>query len=924
MIYNDAELIQQTLDGDQQAFGALVEKYQKQIHALAWQKIGDFHIAQEITQDVFLTAYHKLTTVKNPNRLSGWLYVIADRKCIAWHRKKKPQPESLDAMNPIELEEVYYSVHITQQREEAAHQKRRELVQKLLSKLQESERTVVNLYYIAEMTCEDIGKFLGVSPNTVRSRLHRARNRLRMDETIIEENRSSFHLPSQLTENILKKVSRIEPAAPISSKPIVPWAIAASTLAVVLLIFGFGNLQYLTRFQEPYSFDTTTKITVDIFDVPIIANLDTIPDVQTQMGSVIALDKRNNLNQQLNNASETITEAQGDVIVEDHTKWKLPKGAKARLGKAFLYDLVYSPDSKLLATSGPMGIWIYDAQTGVELNLLTGHTDGVSAVAFSPDNNLLVSGSKDNSIRVWDPHTGQHKMTFTGHEDGVRSVAFSHNGQKLVSGGGDGTIRLWDMSTGEPLLAFVGHTDGVSEVVYSPSEEMFASRGRDKMIHIWDANTGELVRTLNEHTGDIYSIAYSPDGNTLASGGEDGTLRCWDPHTGHLKIISTTTEGVKSVVFSPDGKTLVSNNYENDVIQFWDVATGKRLRTFTCPPDTTYHIAISPDGNTLLNTGTEGTIRFWDFTTTAPLRTITGYLNMLTGIKFSPNGNTLAVVSSMERLMLWNVHSGKLMKTYFPHPRRIDFITYAPDGVTLACGNAADNSVYLLNTETGEYGKVFAGDKKNNGNSFESVAFSPDGQILASADSYGVIHLWDVTTGETLKTFNWDDDCVRTLKFSPDGRMLVSTNDSEICFWDIDTGDIIKTIEYSITDSTTGYPFYGMIPGNTIAFSPDWKTFVSRGDDGIIQVWHQDVDEPLKNIVPKTKTADLAYAPDGRTVASLHTDDKIQIWSDHLNELLQTFTGHIQWVGYMEYSPDGRTLATAGYDGTVLLWDVPQ
>ena len=295
---------------------------------------------------------------------------------------------------------------------------------------------------------------------------------------------------------------------------------------------------------------------------------------------------------------------------------------------------------------------------------------------------------------------------------------------------------------------------------------------------------------------------------------------------------------------------------------------------------------------------------------------------MLTGIKFSPDGNTLAVVSSMARLMLWNVHSGKLMKIYFPHPRRIDCIAYAPDGVTLACGNAADNTVYFLNTETGEYGQVFTGDKKNNVYSFESVAFSPDGQMLASGDSYGVIHLWDVTTGETLKTFNWDDDLVRTLKFSPDGRMLVSTNDSEICFWEIDTGETIK----EISDATTGYPWRGTIPGDTVIFSPNWRTSVSvnRGEDGIIQVWHPDVDEPLKTIVPNTKAMDLAYAPDGRTVASLHTDDKIQIWSDHLNELLQTFTGHIQCVCYMEYSPDGRTLATAGYDGTVLLWDVPQ
>lgn len=194
MIYDDADLIQQTLEGDQQAFTSLVEKYQQQIHALAWQRIGDFHCAQEITQDVFLTAYHKLKTLKNPKRLPGWLYVITNRKCIAWNRKKKQQPQSLEAMDPVVLEDVYCSLHIAKQREAAVDQERRELVQKLLSKLEESERTVVHLYYIAEMPCEDISKFLGVSTNTVRSRLHRARNRLRKEELMIKENIASFQV----------------------------------------------------------------------------------------------------------------------------------------------------------------------------------------------------------------------------------------------------------------------------------------------------------------------------------------------------------------------------------------------------------------------------------------------------------------------------------------------------------------------------------------------------------------------------------------------------------------------------------------------------------------------------------------------------------------------------------------------------------
>ncbi|MCE2400047.1 sigma-70 family RNA polymerase sigma factor [Candidatus Poribacteria bacterium] len=283
MQYDDSDLIQQTLEGDQHAFAALVEKYQKQIHALAWQKIGDFHIAQEITQDAFFTAFQKLSTLTDHNRFAGWLYVIANRKCIAWHRKKSPQPQSLETTDPVELEEVYYSEYMTQQREEAANQKRRAIVQKLLSKLQESERTVVNLYYIAGMTCEDIGKFLGVSTNTVRSRLHRARNRLKKEEAMIQENLGSFQLPTQMTENIMKGISQLKPTTPSGSKPLVPLAISAASAIIVLLLIGVGA-QNLIRFQKPYSMEAISKPTVEIVETSLVLQFPTEPAVRNQVG----------------------------------------------------------------------------------------------------------------------------------------------------------------------------------------------------------------------------------------------------------------------------------------------------------------------------------------------------------------------------------------------------------------------------------------------------------------------------------------------------------------------------------------------------------------------------------------------------------------------------------------------------------------
>ena len=175
---NDVNLIRQVLDGDQGAFTALVNKYQKSVHALVWRKIGDFHIAEEITQDVFLKVYKRLSTLKRPELFPGWLYVIATRDCVSWLRKKELPTKSLDAMSTAELEEICYTQYETNRGETAAIEHRRELVKRLLQKLPESERTVVTLYYLAEMKSEEISLFLGVSSNTIRSRLRRARERL--------------------------------------------------------------------------------------------------------------------------------------------------------------------------------------------------------------------------------------------------------------------------------------------------------------------------------------------------------------------------------------------------------------------------------------------------------------------------------------------------------------------------------------------------------------------------------------------------------------------------------------------------------------------------------------------------------------------------------------------------------------------------
>ncbi len=281
---NDVALIQRTLDGDEGAFTTLVKKYQKWVHTLVWRKIGDFHIAEELTQDIFLKVYKKLSTLKPPDRFPGWLYVITTRHCITWLRKKRVSTTSLNAMPTTELEALCYARYEAARGEEASVEHQRELVKRLLQKLPESERTVVTLYYLAEMTSEEVSAFLGVSPNTIRSRLRRARARLEAQEHLLHDVSGIFQLPLTLTENIMREIANIKPASPSVSKPWLPWGLSFASTFLVILMVGMGP-QALSRFQQPYNLDATSEMTIELVDTLVVLESERKSDALTQFGS---------------------------------------------------------------------------------------------------------------------------------------------------------------------------------------------------------------------------------------------------------------------------------------------------------------------------------------------------------------------------------------------------------------------------------------------------------------------------------------------------------------------------------------------------------------------------------------------------------------------------------------------------------------
>ena len=237
---DDAKWIERILVGDEYAFTALVKKYEKQIHAFVWRRVRDYHIAEEITQDTFLRAYEKLGTLRNPNRFSGWLYMIATRCFLTWLGEKKNPMQSLEAMSEAEVEALFYTQYMAEQTERSATEKQREIVEYLLQKLTARERTVVALHYLSEMSCEEIGDFLEMSPNTVKSRLHRARKRLRKETPMVQEALGGFHVSDDLMEDVMKWIQMNEPgvAVPVGT-------LSKTSDGTLYAVMGYENIYKL-------------------------------------------------------------------------------------------------------------------------------------------------------------------------------------------------------------------------------------------------------------------------------------------------------------------------------------------------------------------------------------------------------------------------------------------------------------------------------------------------------------------------------------------------------------------------------------------------------------------------------------------------------------------------------------------------------
>lgn len=616
-----------------------------------------------------------------------------------------------------------------------------------------------------------------------------------------------------------------------------------------------------------------------------------------QLGLLLALEAVNKtyaVNQTASAEAEdalyrALQASQLQLTLSGHTDW--------------VSDITFSPDGTRIATTSlDHTVKVWDAQSGQVLLTLTDHSRAVQSVAFSPDGTRLATAGSDGFIIVWNAETGARLTVFNDDNGEIRGLAFSPDNIHLATANEDLTVRIWNTTTRKSLYRLFGHEAPLTDVAFSPDGTLFASAAEDGRVIVWDMETGSPVYPINPTEFDptiINSIAFSPDGNYLATANDDGTAKIWDFRTGELlQTLIGHASRVLDIAYSPDGTSLATASGDGTA-KVWQTASGQATYTLSGHTGGVNAIAFSPDNSRISTASQDGTAKVWNAVPGLDVLIFTGNRAPLRDIVFNSSGTLAAITSDDQTAKIWDPATGEILLTFTDHNAAINDVVFSPDDLFLVTASA-DFNARIWDLFTGEIrfpllthaGPVY------------SVAFNTDGSLLATASDDGV-RLWDLATNRITGHFE-HDAAIYSVAFSPEGSQLATADaDGQIILWNIATQDIALTL--------TGHNG----PVNDISYSLDGARLISAGEDGTAKIWEADNGDLLRTFTGHTGPVLRAVlSPDGMRLATASVDRTAKIWNAATGQVLRTLLGHTSTVNSVAFSPDGLRLATASADRT--------
>jgi WD40 repeat protein len=640
---------------------------------------------------------------------------------------------------------------------------------------------------------------------------------------------------------------------------------------------------------------------------------------------------------------------------------------------SYVSSVCLSIDGQLaLSGSYDCTLKLWDVATGRSFSLI-GHTNRVNSVCMSANGRLALSGSSDRTLKLWDLATRQCLRTFEGHTGWVSSVCMSADGRLALSGSSDPfqndyTFKLWDLTTEQCLRTFEGHTSGVNSVCMSADGRLALSGSSDHTLKLWDLAARQCLRTFEGHTSDVNSVCMSADGRLALSGSSDHTLKLWDLAARQcLRTFEGHTSDVNSVCMSADGRLALSGSSDH-TLKLWDIKTGQCLRTFEGDPGIVSSVSLVQDGVMALSGSSYRLLKLWKFgeVTTSHIAPMQLSLVLATETSLSTElsyerelaqayrelgrGNHVAVAQAVREARAIHGYSQYPQSFYlwtdlYLHLPRKAFLQgwektkiikecrgfryfscLSADG-RLAISEGGDYTLEdyafkLWDVGTGQCLRTFVGIT----NPVNSVCLSMNGRLALSAEIRSnisgdepTLKLWDVGTGQCLRTFAGSKDSVNSVCLSMDGQLSLSagSDDNTLKLWDVETGQCLRTFE-GHTEIV-----------NSVCLSMDGRLALSgscsniSGDEPTLKLWNIETGQCLHTFEGHTKWVEsVCLSSDGKFALSGSYDNTLKLWDIETGQCLRTFEGHTKWVESVCLSSDGRFALSGSNDNTLKLWDV--